>query len=143
MLIFVFPKRGIIRIIISILYFIAIIYFLATGCKKKHDRNCVTFRQGYAIAVSGKDSGNTNEDIKLQVSFSVMNGCGQFERFEEIREATSRRITIVARHTGCLCTQNIPVRETEYVFRATKTGTYYLQFAGPESTYVYDTLVVR
>ena len=54
------------------------------------------------------------ETIVILVSFQVMNGFGEFGRFTESGNRSTRVIEIEAKYDGFICTQDLPLRQATY-----------------------------
>lgn len=87
----------------------------------------------YAISVDASSEGFVGETIYIDVSFVVMNGCGEFGKFVESGNGFTRNIEIEAEYEGSICTQNLPVRQTTYEFTPNSPGEYIFKFrSGPD-----------
>jgi hypothetical protein len=127
----------------SMLIGAVLLLFVLTNCNKTQESNlCLSYQKAPVTKVEGLATGTVNQDIPLTVSFACLNGCGQFGRFEPAVFNDTTTINVIARYEGCICTQDIPTRQTTYIFKATKAGTYYLKFWQTDLTYVADTIVV-
>jgi hypothetical protein len=117
---------------------------LVFGCKKQSDENnkCLSFSKSPVTAVTGATTGSINQDIALTVSFKCNNGCGQFGSFEQVRTGNTFEISVIAKYEGCLCTQDIPLRQQVYTFRAGQAGSYQLNFVQPGGAYITHTITV-
>ena len=118
---------------------------LLIGCDKKNKNpNCEKYEQVPVVEVDAPDSGTINNDIPVGVTFVVFNGCGQFGKFEESIEKKLVSIKLIAKYSGCICTDDIPRRTTTYHFNASTPGVYILQFEGARNTpAVSDTITVE
>jgi hypothetical protein len=134
-------KKNIIQL--SIVCIIATL--MAFTCKKEDTANnkCLSFAKAPVTAVTGPATGSINQDINLTVSFACSNGCGQFGSFEQARTGNTFEISVTAKYEGCVCTQDIPVRQQTYTFRASQPGTYLLNFVQQNNTFVTHTIVVQ
>jgi len=101
------------------------------GCDKKNKNpNCEAFEKVPIIVVEAPDSGRINQDILVDVTFVVFNGCGQFGRFEESIEKNLVRISLITKYSGCHCTTDIHQRTPTYHYKTSTPGVYTLQFEG-------------
>lgn len=123
-------------------WFLAFIPVFLLSCEKNENKNCVSYEPGRPISINGPSTGKVGDDINLTVEFAVMNGCGQFERFEESDAGHQKVISIVAKYSGCACTDNIPILTAEYVYKPTSSGIHYLKFESATTPPVVDTLVI-
>ncbi|HSN61403.1 MAG TPA: hypothetical protein VLR49_10740, partial [Ferruginibacter sp.] len=108
---------------------LVIAVFILWGCNKNQDEQpCVSFSKAGITKIEGPLTASVNQEIPLTVSFSCMNGCGQFGNFEESTVGNTTTIVLNAKYEGCVCTQDIPSRQTIYSFKKIQTGTYILKF---------------
>lgn len=118
--------------------------FILWGCNKNKDEQpCVSFSKARVIKLEGPITASVNQEIPLTVSFSCNNGCGQFGNFEESTFGNTTTIVLNAKYEGCVCTQDIPTRQTLYTFKRTQTGTYILKFWETESSFLTHTITVQ
>ena len=114
------------------------------ACNKTPDNDeCLEFKQSPVSVVTGPATGNINQDINLAVSFSCFNGCGQFGSFNSTTVADTTTIEVIAKYEGCICTQDLPVRQTNYTFRKSQPGTYHLKFMQLHNAYIVHTITVQ
>lgn len=114
------------------------------GCNKTQgDKECLSYAKAPVTKVEGPQTGLVNQDINLTVSFSCFNGCGQFGNFDQTSNGNTTTIQVNAKYEGCICTQDVPIRQSIYKFKATQAGTYYLKFFQTENTYLIDTIRVQ
>ena len=118
---------------------------LLIGCGKKNKNpDCGKFEQVPVLEVDAPASGRINEDIPVVVNFVVFNGCGQFGRFEESVEKNLININLIAKYSGCICTDDIPGRTTTYHFKTSRPGRYILKFEGVrDAPAVSDTINIE
>jgi len=115
------------------------------ACNKKHDDSstCLSFSKAPVTKIEGANSAFVNQEVILTVSFGCNNGCGQFESFDEEITDIATTITVNAKYEGCICTQDIPIRQTTYQFKKSQTGTFNLRFLQTENTYLTHTIIVQ
>lgn len=114
---------------------------ILSNCDK--DDNCREYRQSSVRSTNTPATGEVNTDIPINVSFSCINGCGQFDSFEQGRQGNALEIKVIAKYEGCTCTMDVPTRQTIYTFKTGIKGTYFLKFWQKENTYITDTLVIQ
>lgn len=106
-----------------------------TACSLGDDSDQYCFTQGYvpATTVTGPETTTVNVPITLNVTFSVGNSCGVFNRFAE---TTSFPKTVVALvdYTGCQCTAVTTPTTKTYTFTAPAAGTYEIRFTTANNT---------
>ena len=76
------------------------------------------------------------------VSFYCNNGCGNFGSFEKTIEGNTITIKVIAKYEGCVCTEDIPLRESVYTFTSNTSGTYILKFLKADGTFITETVVI-
>ena len=114
------------------------------GCsKKQYDSNCLSYSKAPVTKVEGSAIASANQEISLTVSFVCYNGCGQFGNLEEVIAGNETTIIIHAKYEGCICIQDVPIRQTLYKFKKSKPGAYYLKFFKGENTYLTHAIIVQ
>jgi len=115
-------------IIIPILIF----FGLAIGCNNDDNKDqtdtCIKNVPVFVTAVNAPPTAMVNETVAVEISFQVFNGCGQFGRFIETQNSTSKTIEVEATYEGCICTQDAPTRTVNYQFIPKTVGNYELKF---------------
>jgi hypothetical protein len=129
------------NLIISTILLVSI--FIQQGCSKTQDNKCLSFIKAPVTKVEGPNTGAINQDLNLTVSFGCFNGCGQFGNFEQTSNNDTTTINVIAKYEGCGCTQDAPIRQSTYKFKATKSGTYYLKFWQAEKGYLIYTIQIN
>jgi hypothetical protein len=114
----------------------------ANCIKPIEDKNCVSFEKAGVVKVDGPNTGLVNQDLALNVSFGCLSGCGQFGYFEQSENGDTTLLRVNAKYEGCICTMDAPIRITEYKFRKTRPGTYYLKFWA-NNGYLVDTVTIN
>ena len=115
-----------------------------SSCKKNSEsNNCFSLEKAPVVAIEGPSTAQVGQEITLRISFSCKNGCGDFDNFSTVSSGTVSTITVNARYTGCICTQDIPTRVASYKFKATQTGRYDLQFLQSGTAIVTHSIVVQ
>jgi hypothetical protein len=117
--------------------------FVQQSCSKAHDDKCLSFVKAPVTKVEGPNTGTINQDLTLEVSFGCFNGCGRFGNFEQTSNNDTTTINVIAKYEGCMCTQDAPIRQTTYNFKATEKGTYYLKFWQAEKGYLLYTVQIN
>jgi hypothetical protein len=116
--------------------------FISTGCKKEEDV-CRAVKNNAVVDVQSPAAGSVNQDIPINITYAILNGCGSFENIDQ--QINGNTVTIYARtkYEGCICTQDYHESLTVYNFRATQAGTYTLQFLKPDNTWITRTVSVQ
>jgi len=116
-------------------YLLLIIIFSISSCKKVNKIEKVIIN-----SVKAPLSGEINKDIEFELTFSVNNGCGQFNRFIEYRKGKTVFVEIEAKYVGDACTMDIPLRTVTYVFKTFISGEYYFKFKTGKEIYTTKTI---
>lgn len=126
-----------------VFFFFSLIITLL-GCHKKYeDSTCLSFSQAPVTKIEGANAALVNQEIILTVSFICFSGCGQFGNFDEAITGNVTTISVTAKYLGCICTHNIPVRQTIYKFKKSQPGTFELKFSQTGNTYLTHTIIVQ
>jgi len=119
---------------------------LILSCNTNNDDqagDCISYGIGYVTAVDAPTNANVNEIINIKIKFQVFNGCGQFGKYVETQNGAVRTIEVEAKYEGCICTQDIPVRTINYVFKADRPGEYTLNFKSSETEFITANLIIN
>lgn len=134
------------------LLFVSVIVFgilsscnLDQGCDLDQEKEgeCISNKIEYVTSVNSPSTGSVNETITIEVSFQVFNGCGGFGKFIENQNNTTKNIEIEAKYQGCICTQDLPIRTTNYKFIPTRTGNYKLNFRSSPTEFITVNLAIN
>ncbi|HSN59462.1 MAG TPA: hypothetical protein VLR49_00900 [Ferruginibacter sp.] len=118
--------------------------FILWGCNKnQYEQPCVSFSKAGVTKIEGPLTASVSQEIPLTVSFSCMNGCGQFGNFEESTVGNTTTIILNAKYEGCVCTQDIPTRQISYSFKRIQAGTYILKFWETPNSFLTHTITVQ
>jgi hypothetical protein len=114
------------------------------SCKKiQTPNNCSYLEKAPVLAIEGATTAQVGQEISLRLSFTCNNGCGEFDHFKTVSNGNSRTITVNARYTGCVCTQDLPTRVAVYKFKALQTGRYDLYFLQTGTAVLSHSIVVQ
>tara|TARA_R110002049_G_scaffold306173_2_gene504188 strand:+ start:1018 stop:1419 length:402 start_codon:yes stop_codon:yes gene_type:complete len=121
------------------LNFITIIFIssLIISCDNDDKENgCISTKTEYVTSVDSPTTGMVNEKISIEINFQVFNGCGGFGKFIETENGNIKTIEVEAKYEGCICTQDAPIRTTNYEFIANSTGNYELNFKSSPTEFI-------
>lgn len=104
--------------------------------------NCLSYSEAYADSVESIDTADA-VGFLFKVNFYVVNGCGGFGSFEETVQGNTVTVKLIAKYEGCICTEDIPLRDAVYSFIPTAPGTYTLKFKDSEDTFITKTVTVE
>ncbi len=122
---------------------ISLLLFVIFSCSKEQENKCVENRIAYVTSINAPSTGTVNENINIEVSFVVNNGCGNFGKFIETQNGNTKTIEVEARYEGCICTQDIPTRKTNYVFKTQTAGNYILKFKSSPTEFITANLTLN
>lgn len=113
---------------------ITLFMFITSSCSNDDDNSVANYKLTYAISADAASPvGFVGETILIDISFVVMNGCGEFGRFIESGIGLNKNILIEAKYEGLICTQDLPIRKTTYEFTPNAPGEYVFKFkSGPD-----------
>lgn len=117
---------------------------LLISCKKnKENSHCLSFTNAAVTNIEGSNTALVNQEIVLTISFQCTNGCGQFGSFEETTIGNIIQVSVKAKYEGCVCTQDVPIRTTQYKFRKSQSGSFEIRFLQNNNSYLSHTIVVQ
>lgn len=111
--------------------------------KEEPENNCVENKIAYVSSINSPSTGKVNENINIEVSFGVNNGCGNFGKFIETQNGNTKTIEVEARYEGCVCTLDAPTRKKNYVFKTQNSGNYILKFKSSSTEFINANLTIN
>lgn len=122
---------------------LTLLLFVIFSCSKEPENSCIENRIAYVTSTNSPSTGNVNENINIEVSFGVNNGCGNFGKFIETQNGNIKTIEVEARYEGCVCTMDAPTRKTNYIFKTQNSGNYILKFKSSPTEYITVNLAIN
>lgn len=122
---------------------LSILLLLIMSCSKEPDNTCVENRIAYVTSINSPSNGFVNQNITIEVSFGVNNGCGNFGKFIETQNGNTKTIEVEARYEGCVCTLDAPIRKTNYVYKTQNSGNYILKFKSSSKEFITANLTIN
>src|SRR5688572_11290530 len=117
---------------------------LLTACDKENNPDCVSFGKAPVIAAEIPDSGAVDVVSPINITFVVNNGCGEFGHIEETVSENLITLSIIAKYSGCACSDDLPMRTITYNFVAPTPGVFVIQFDPVnEGSIIRDTLFIQ
>ncbi|MGF2414537.1 hypothetical protein [Ferruginibacter sp.] len=115
------------------------------SCNKtaEEDKLCTSFTSAPVVKVEGAKTAAVNQTIALIVSFPCFSSCGNFGNYQQTVTGNTTIINVMAKYQGCICTQDVPTRQSIYNFSASQPGIYYLKFLQTANAYLIDTITVQ
>jgi hypothetical protein len=128
----------------SLLFAPTIFFGLLFSCSidQKNEGECVSNKTEYVTSVNSPSKVSVNETINIEVSFQVFNGCGRFGKFIETQNNNTKNIEVEAKYEGCICTQDLPIRATNYKFIPNRIGNYELNFISSPTEFITVNLAI-
>ena len=122
---------------------LSILLLWIMSCSKEQDSNCIENKIAYVTLINSPLTGTVNQNITIEVSFGVNNGCGNFGKFIETQNGNTKTIEVEARYEGCVCTQDAPTRKTNYVFKTQNSANYILKFKSSATEFITANLTIN
>ena len=122
---------------------LSIILLWIMSCSKEQDSNCIENKIAYVTLINSPSTGSVNQNITIEVSFGVNNGCGNFGKFIETQNGNTKTIEVEAKYEGCVCTLDAPIRKTNYVFKTQNSGNYILKFKSSSTEFITANLMIN
>lgn len=121
----------------------SVLLLLMMSCSEKQDNTCIENRIAYVNSINSPSTGFVNQNITIEVSFGVNNGCGNFGKFIESQNGNTKTIEVEARYEGCVCTMDAPTRKINYVFKTQNSGNYILKFKSSSTEFITANLTIN
>ena len=121
---------------IQILLFTLVTGFTILSCSEDNERECQAEEIAYINEVDAPATAKVNETVPIDVTFSMINTCGNFSKFLETSDEQGLIISVEANYTGCSCGEAI-IKDTQtYEFNAQSAGIYELNFRSSPSEFI-------
>lgn len=130
---------------------VAILLLLsAASCQKSELKEMVdtdsfiSVKQAAIASVNGPTSAKVNEEVKFTISWPYEGNCQTFKSFKADTLSDTTHIKLyTSTNMAEDCNGKEVQRSSVFKFKASKAGTYYLKFLGPDSARaIIDTLTV-
>lgn len=109
-------------------------FIFTYSCNSNGDEDkCISNTTAFVTSVNSTETANVDEEVSIEVSFQVNNGCGGFGKFNETVDGNTRFIEVEALYKGCICTQSISTITVDYSFIPESPGDYQLNFKSSSS----------
>lgn len=116
---------------------------ITSSCSDDNEVSIITKKAAFTTAVVGDAAADVNEEITLNVTFTVDNNCGSFFTYDETTAANVKTITVVAQYEGQDCGTTPTTKTAAYKFKATVAGSYTLKFKKSATEFITHTVVVE
>jgi hypothetical protein len=121
----------------------ALLLVIFSCSKEEQENNCIENKTAYVTSINSPSTGIVNENINIEVSFGVNNGCGNFGKFIETGSGNTKIIEVEARYEGCVCTMDAPTRKINYVFKTQNSGNYIFKFKSSSTEHITVNLAIN
>jgi len=88
------------------------------------------------------ESGKVGQEIVINVSHAVYNGCGYYSSQRTIQNGKTLTVTFNAKYREGFCTMNIPILKTQYKFTLSNSGTYTFRFNSGQGDFLTQTITI-
>jgi len=125
---------------------LAVVLFISTSlvsCSNDDGGETVMLKTSYVTSVEGPITGSINEDITLTTKFVAENGCGQFNKFFETINGSTKTIGVQVKYTGTNCGSTPTEITTPYKFRVNQAGTYTFKFRRNDTQFITHVVTVE
>lgn len=107
------------------------------------EKDCLTYNLANITDVVAPDSASVNEDVAIEVTFIVSNGCGGFNEFQEGVLNNGPLIQVESVYEGCVCTEAIETIKVDYIFNKSTPGPYDFAFRSNTGETILKTIVIN
>lgn len=124
---------------------LALVAFLALGftsCSDDDSAPAPVSKTAFVTAVTGPETGAPNVEQSYNVTFTVDNNCGAFDKTVETATGNTKTIEVKAKYAGTDCGTTPTTKTTVYKFKPTAAGAYVLKFKKSATEFVEKTLTV-
>jgi len=121
---------------------ISMVLLSSCGNDDNGSDNCLSYSEAYVDTVEPLETADAI-GFPFKVNFVVMNGCGDFDSFEETVAGNVVTVNIIAKYEGCVCTEALEIKEAVYSFKPTTPGTYTIRFKDSEDTFITKTVTAE
>lgn len=122
------------------------ILFIATSlssCSNDDGGETIILKTSYVTSVEGPITGAIDQDITLTTKFKAENGCGEFEKFVEIINSTTKTIHVQVKYVGENCGSTPTEKTVPYTFKVNRAGTYTFKFKKNETQFITHVVTVE
>ena len=99
-------------------------------------------KTAFVTAVTGPATGTPNQELSLNVTFTVDNSCGAFDKVVETADGNTKTIEVKAAYAGSNCGTTPTTKNTVYKFKPAAAGTYVLKFKKSATEFITQNIVV-
>ncbi|MDQ6469653.1 hypothetical protein RB619_03275 [Flavobacterium sp. LHD-80] len=128
---------------------VLVVLFLSTvliSCSNDDDKaeTTVKTKTAFVTEIKGPATGKVNDELSYDVTFTVENACGEFDKIAETTIGEAKGLQVIAKYPSEVCTQQIPdPKKTVYKFKATAKGTVEIKFRKSETEFLTQKVVIE
>ncbi|TDP03392.1 hypothetical protein [Flavobacterium sp. 245] len=128
---------------------VLVVLFLSTAlisCSNDDDKaeSTVKTKTAFVTEIKGPATGKVNDELSYDVTFTVDNACGEFDKITETTIGEAKGLQVIAKYPSEVCTQQVPdPKKTVYKFKATAKGTIEIKFRKSETEFLTQKVVIE
>ena len=105
----------------------ALVLFVTAGLAScsNDDAPSIVTKKSVVSLVTGPNTSKVNEEITLEVTYSVESNCGVFNKYIETSTDKTKTIEVETKLEGTTCDTTPANKKTTYKFKAAAVGTGY------------------
>ncbi len=107
------------------------------------DQICLRTEHANVLSANVPASGIINQNIPIDITFEIINGCGAFGNIVETISGTTTTLVVNAKYEGCICTQVMGELNTTYNFIPTATGVNTIKIQQPNGQFLSYSIVIQ
>jgi hypothetical protein len=125
-----------------LIFIFALFLLTAFRCSKEEDMGPIEY-PAYISSVYAPATGSVGEPITLDITFTVVNSCGQFGRLATEAHGDTHLIMVYPKYEGQVCAQALKDLITSYTFTPTRKGIYTFQFWQAPEQYLVKAIEIQ
>jgi hypothetical protein len=119
---------------------LAVLSFSCSGDDK--NEICLDYAPAPITEVTEMEPGQAVA-AKFNIELTVINGCGEFGKFESVIEGNTVTVVAIGKYVGCVCDQALKQVEGVYEFNPVTPGTYTLKFRQQDGAFITKEVIVN
>lgn len=120
--------------------------FVSCSNDDDNDKTPVTNTKAALVTeIKGPATGKVNDELSYDVTYTVDNACGEFDKISEVTIGTEKGLQVIAKYpTTGVCTQQVPEpKKTVYKFKSATKGTFEIKFKKSETEFLTQKVVIE
>lgn len=103
-----------------------------------------TTKAAFVTEIKGPATGKVNDELSYEVTYTVDNACGEFDKISEVTIGAVKGLQVIAKYPTGVCTQQVPdPKKTVYKYKATAKGTIEIKFKKSETEFLTQKVVIE